>query len=400
MATHRFALPRFVSVATIATLAVALPLVSHAQTGGTIRVWKVGSPHGGDTPDIAPPNALRREVARRGHQISVEAFPARGFAELFADAVARGDTPDVLVFDNFGVIEGITTAIGTFDGIGRDPAVRPHLVAVTGALDGLLGPRRGWTYLFAPSTNHDAVRALALEAPTCPSGSAEPVPQGELSTIVPTVAKAYLSADTAGLQPYTDPDRLLLHSSAREPATVGEVRVCGTWGSDRLAFATVNASYDSGKAIGATSVLLVLRRPAFQWQLLVAARDPVTNGPFVKDVSSMAGLLRGDVGTRVFPVPATLLSPAADEFPQPSAGQRFGNFAWRSSASDDVVAEVVEFAYRGDARLVLLHPVPPASRRQISAGQLWTTNGEWSWRIWSISSTGDVTFSDARSFQH
>jgi hypothetical protein len=120
----------------------------------------------------------------------------------------------------------------------------------------------------------------------------------------------------------------------------------------------------------------------------------------VNDVSSIAGRLRGDVGTRVFPVPATLLSPAADEFPQPSAGQRFGNFAWRSSASDNVVAEVVEFAYRGDTRLFVSYPAPAGSLRQISAGRLWTTNGEWSWRIWSISSTGDVTFSDALNFQH
>jgi hypothetical protein len=64
------------------------------------------------------------------------------------------------------------------------------------------------------------------------------------------------------------------------------------------------------------------------------------------------------------------------------------------------VAEIVEFAYQDDARLFLRRPVLSESRGQISAGQLWTTRSTWKWRVWSITRTGDVVFSDARTFPH
>jgi hypothetical protein len=42
--------------------------------------------------------------------------------------------------------------------------------------------------------------------------------------------------------------------------------------------------------------------------------------------------------------------------------------------------------------------VAPAGR--VSAGQLWTTGGPWSWRVWSVSKDGQVVLSDAWQFQH
>jgi hypothetical protein len=65
-----------------------------------------------------------------------------------------------------------------------------------------------------------------------------------------------------------------------------------------------------------------------------------------------------------------------------------------------VIAEIAEFAYSDDARLFVVGSGKPETQSQVSAGQLWTTKGDWSWRVWSISSTGDVTFSEARQFRH
>jgi hypothetical protein len=59
-----------------------------------------------------------------------------------------------------------------------------------------------------------------------------------------------------------------------------------------------------------------------------------------------------------------------------------------------------EFAYQDDARLFVRRPARPGSEPQISAGQLWTTGGEWNWRVWSVTRAGDVVFSDARTFLH
>jgi hypothetical protein len=71
---HR--LPPFVSLASWTSLTVALLVVSMAAADDTIRIWKIGSPHTGETPDATVPVALRRESTRRGLNISIEAFPA------------------------------------------------------------------------------------------------------------------------------------------------------------------------------------------------------------------------------------------------------------------------------------------------------------------------------------
>ena len=45
--------------------AALLVVTPQAQTGTTIRIWKVGSPHTGDTPDTEMPPALAREAGTR-----------------------------------------------------------------------------------------------------------------------------------------------------------------------------------------------------------------------------------------------------------------------------------------------------------------------------------------------
>jgi hypothetical protein len=104
-----------------AAFAVLLLLTPQAQTGPTIRIWKVGSPHSGATPHNWMPPALAREAGSRGWRLSIEAFPAQGFASRFFVAVRDRSAPDLLVFDNFGIMNGITTELGTFVGVGEDP---------------------------------------------------------------------------------------------------------------------------------------------------------------------------------------------------------------------------------------------------------------------------------------
>ena len=61
-----------------------------AQTGTTIVVWKVGSPHTGNVPHAEVPPALAREAASRGWRLRTEAFPAEAFADLFGAASRMG----------------------------------------------------------------------------------------------------------------------------------------------------------------------------------------------------------------------------------------------------------------------------------------------------------------------
>jgi hypothetical protein len=115
---------------------------SYAQIDSAIRIWKVGSPHKGNTPRAEIPTKLREEWSGHGFRVDVEGFPAAGFAARFFQSVTRNAAPDVLVFDNFGVMDGITTQLGKFEGIGEEPIIRRDLIRVTGAFDALLGPEK------------------------------------------------------------------------------------------------------------------------------------------------------------------------------------------------------------------------------------------------------------------
>ena len=378
--------------------AVLLLATPQAQTGNTIRIWKVGSPHTGDTPSTEMPPALAREAGSRGWRLGIEAFPAQGFAGRFVAAVRDGSAPDLLVFDNFGVMNGIVTELGAFVGIGQDPVTRRQLIQVTSSFDELLGPARGWTFLFTSSANHAVARALALRSPRCADATSAQRPPADIA--VAEVAAAYLAGDNAGILRHADPDRLAGLRPNREPATVGGVAVCGGWGNERLAFVTVNASYQAATRIGQASLVLAFRKTSSLWRLVVAARDPVSNGQFVRLLPALSRVLARDIPAGPVPPPALLRSPQDGRFPVPATGERFGNFEWQSSASEEVVAEIVEFSYHDDARLVLQHEQNARVPQLVSTGQLWSTGGEWAWRVWSITRSGEIAFSEVRTFVH
>ncbi len=377
-----------------------LTAIPSATKGETIRIWKIGSPHSGDTPRATLPPSFVRESAQQGVGFIVETFPAKGFSKVFSDALRANAPPDLLVIDNMGVIDGITTALGRFDGIAQDPTVRRDLIRVTGAFDELLGPQRGWTFLFVTSPNHRAARTLSLLAPRCAARPAEPTFSDTLRDMVPKLAAAYLERRESDLLPSADPERLTMTSVGPESVNVGLVRTCRLWGNTRLAFASVKASYDADTTIGHAEVLLVLRRPADRWQLLVAARDPVSNDKFLREAQGLSALQADNARAETPAQPATHLAPADTEFPVPAAGERFGTFTWLSSASEDVIAEIGEFVYKNDARLFVTRPRYPGSPSSVSTGALWTTSSTWSWRVWSITRSGSVTFSDVRTFVH
>ncbi len=217
---------------------------------------------------------------------------------------------------------------------------------------------------------------------------------------VAEVAAAYLAGDNAGILRHADPDRLAGLRPNREPVTVGGVAVCGGWGNERLAFATVNASYQADTTIGHASLLLAFRKTSSLWRLLVAARDPVSNRQFVTLAPALSRMLARDIPAGPVPTPATLRSPQNGQFPVPANGARFGDFEWQSGTSEDVVAEIAEFSYYDDARLFLLRPRKPGAPQNISAGRLWSTQGQWAWRVWSITTSGEIAFSEVRTFVH
>jgi hypothetical protein len=134
--------------------------------------------------------------------------------------------------------------------------------------------------------------------------------------------------------------------------------------------------------------------------LLVAARDPVSNHRFVTLLPGLSRILAHDIPAGPLPTPVMLRSPQNGGFPTRPNAARFGDFEWQSSTSEDVVAEIAEFSYHDDARLFLLRPRTPGTSQHISTGKLWSTQGEWAWRVWSITRSGEIVFSEVRTFVH
>jgi len=297
------------------------------------------------------------------------------------------------------VLEGIKTPLGTFEGIGDIPGVRSNLVQVTASFDDLLTPMRGWAFLFATSANHAAAKALALRSPSCPATLPASQLPADLASIAPAVARAYVQNDPNGLATYFDPDRLPTAPRSAESTETEDVRLCGGWGNDRLSIVRLTASYTTSNSLGEVPVLLVLRKPSSRWQLLSAARDPVSTTAFALSAPLLAAKLSSG-RSAALPLSARLIAPADGEYPKPRNNERFGDFVWEPSSSDDVVAEVAEFSYFDDARLFATMPSPggPQLSGRVSAGSLWSTRSRWTWRVWSITRAGDVAFSDARTF--
>jgi hypothetical protein len=110
---------------------------------GPIVVWKVGSPYGTDAPDTATPQELAWEAESIGTSLRIVGLPAKGFAERFFRAIETGDEPDILVIDNYGLIQGVTTDLGSFTGINSNQLVKKSLINVTQTLEAFQGLGRG-----------------------------------------------------------------------------------------------------------------------------------------------------------------------------------------------------------------------------------------------------------------
>jgi thiol-disulfide isomerase/thioredoxin/outer membrane lipoprotein-sorting protein len=364
-----------------------------------IIVWKVGSPDRGDTPDTAIPPDLEQAAEQKGLKLTVQAFPAKGFVQQFFEAFRNGQDPDVLAINNYGIIKGITTPLGDFTGIASDEAIHEKLVKVTESMSGLevdsFGHSKGWEFLVSSSRHFEAAKLLALRHPECDRRwELAPLTQ-DLEDSVVAIAHAYLEGDKKSLSSWEDEERL--HADVGEPRhfNVLEMKGCRYWGDERLTFVPVVSSYELSKALGQVSLLLTLRKQAARWQLLAASTDPISLSRFPEGIPKLMGLLQQGQAPGTAPVPARLLAPADGQFPVPAQGQRFGDFVWQPSTSSNVVAEVIEFAYKDDVRLFLRFALESG---QLSAGQLWQTHSLWRWRVWSIADSGAISFSESRTF--
>ena len=399
--------------------------LAHAATpskpsNNVIRIWTVGSPHTGELPSAEVPSDLRKRAENLGYTIEIEAFKASGFADRFRQAVQLHNEPEILTFDNFGIIIGMQTVFGWIDGIDVDHQTAPSLALVHETMTSLQS--RGWVMLVRSSVNYEAAHALAMRPAKC-------LPQcgraADMRSIEPTLrqaqekavaaARAYVGCDRSELSAISDESRLGQQCFLpKSEVKVESVKVCSVSGNDKLAFVSLVSGFSAttgeantlrqgrhGTDLGQRTILAVLRNQNGNWRLLAITHDVMNTVAPISLTATNAFVNSLDHGPTagIAPYPARPVTPDG-VYPRPAMGERFGDFIWEQSHSTDVIGQVVEFTWGNDTnwnltRLFFL----PASENKVSSGYL-MSGGASTWRVWSISSAGHVAFSEQHSYRH
>jgi len=374
-----------------------------------IRVWKAGSPHRGDIPDNRVRFDLQQRAAKLGCRLEIRVMPARDLSGLMSNALATNDEPDILVIDNMGLIVGITTPLGRFDGIGRDPRVRAALLNVSESFRPL-ETHPGWEYLIKTSRNFLQAKALATMEPDCNLEYGKSGPwTGELRTEIEqsaeTVASAYFGNDLTALNAFVGGRYLDDSEPFREAnSVISQIKVCGGWGNSRLAFVDTVTSFENTSRLGTRNLLEVLAKAENGWKLLSLGEDP----RIIKVLEQQAPTLKttGDAGSELHA--AMLLGPTDGAFFKRWPVEERPELEWARAGNGSIV-------YLIEAQFT--NPRPPQGQSEI----LWSDRGfnlvpsvdqdaltikakatfgagqqPHRWRIWAIDENGFTTRSEWR----
>jgi len=327
--------------------------------------------------------------------------------------------PEVLTFDNYGVIWGLNTGTVQIEGLAADPQIISSLVSVNETMATL--QTRGWVLLVSSAANYEAARSLALQPPVCDAPAAHSVQstasdqlrQAEQTALA--AAHAYLACDVASLKAVSDDSRL--GDKCYLPGAnvqLNAVEACSLSGNQGLAFVSLAGLFTAELrpfaparvaraptpriTLGRQSVVAILRNRDGAWRLLAISDDPlVTDGATRAKMERLNALLDPGQGDAA-PVQPAQLEIADGALVRPAPGERFGDFAWSRDDSKDLVAQVVEFLVgeqydpRERTRLFFLFN----HENSLSAGYLWGIGGRW--RVWSIDRQGNVILSEQRSY--
>ena len=386
------------------------------SSSNAIRVWTVGSPHTGALPRAVVPPELRQRAESLGYTIEVQAFRAAGFADRFREAVLNHNEPEILTFDNYGVIVGVQTQKGWVDGLYPGNRTAWGLTLVHETLSSL--QERGWVMLVRSAANYEAAVALSMRPAECESQHSSPnlqpaLQQAQEQAVFAT--RAYLDCDRSMLSGISDESRLVQQCFLPQSnMKIESVKACRVSGNQKLALVSLVSNFSAevrepdttfgskqGMDLGQQSILAVLRNQSGTWRLLAITHDPlntVARIPLTNTNGFLNSLDQGQAAA-ITPEAARPLMPDG-LFPLPQKGERYGDFIWQPSPSSEVIGQVAEFSlakptYWGFTRLFFL----PPGENKLSSGLL-MGGGTIAWRVWSISKAGDVAFSEQHSFKY
>jgi hypothetical protein len=389
---------RILVVAAVALLALPLgPRAAQRSQAPVVHVWKVGSPHQGDTPASSIPPLLNTEALRLGFALDVRVFPAKAFASAFFEARVTNDEPDILVIDNVGHINGITTPLGSFQGIGSDPNVAAVLVKVSDSLKEF--QPTPWEYLIRTSKHHAEAKALATRPIDCGAHGVE-VGGSDLSNTAEQAVIAYFQNAAATFDDLVsgDPADTAIHLP-HEPRSLTDVRVCDGWGNDRLAFVQVVAAFEARDEVGYRTFIAAVASNEGRPRVLMLG----TSNSIISVLQRQAPEFRHDV-------PGTVLQPPSITAPDDGAS---------ATRMPPTARPLISWKHRGAAFfLVEWQFGMPAGKDWEGSGFAFVpakagTHGDEAsiatqapfgvgrqphrWRVWAVSDRGDVARSPWRT---
>ena len=269
------------------------------EAKGSIVLWRVGSPHRGDTPPELVPGYLEALAKKQGHAVTVRSFEAKNFHKVFWAAVEKHAEPDLLEADN-GAIVGMSannytmdTKLGTFTGIAAKEIIRKSLIDMRGF--------GGMYHLINTSRNHAKARTLATRVtePELPPSARESIPElapNEKAAVSKLCIDAFtdsITGDDSSIKAMADdfdslPQRLW--GDRVSGVKVGKVKAFGVSGTDRLALGLVTATVDTPSKddrmaqLGQTRTLFIFRREhEGEWKL-IATRGVGGHEPWIWDM--------------------------------------------------------------------------------------------------------------------
>jgi hypothetical protein len=413
----RFSLPALFVL--VSTVTVADANATRSRANNVIHVWAIGSPNNGVLPNITVPTGLQRQAENLGYTIEINSFRAAGFAETLGQAVRDHTEPEVLTFDNYGVVWGANPRTGRIEGIGSNFQVMSSLVMVNETLAAL--QPRGWVMLVSSAANYEAAKSLAMQLPLCAAdgGFARRAPtsadliQAEQTAL--SAARAYLSCDVASLKSLSDPERLGDKCYLPEAELhLNAVEACAVAGNQKLAFVSLAGMFTAERrpsspagrnrgpipnfTLGRQSVVAILKNRNGAWRLFAISDDPVVTDLATRRKLERLTSLLGGVPLNSLAIQPPRLEIADGARITAPPGQRFGDFLWSADGNSDVVCEVVEFLVREPpdlrerTRLFFLFN----HEKSLSAGFLWGIGGLW--RVSSIDRQGEIFPSEQRAY--
>jgi hypothetical protein len=232
-----------------------------------ILFWQVGSPYTGETPALSIPAELRDAAKAAGFSIRMAVFPAKDFTEVFKGAMGKNLAPDILMFDNFGILEGAQTSLGTFTGLYTLPGVKESLMLVTESMKYISGWTYLNTYLNKTSKGFEAAKALALRKPTF----TPVVIPSDIRDRALAATRALYKNDALTLKQLYQPgfSNESTFSNQPEPdAAFSEPAVVDYWGKPQCAFVSTWVAYEAKRSMGFKYYLLAFGKSDSNWNLL------------------------------------------------------------------------------------------------------------------------------------